>query len=264
MHIAGKTALVTGATGLLGRQLAHQLAARDARLLLTARRRDDLNDLARQLGGEAIVADLATRAGVESLMRQAGDVDIVVANAALMPFGLMPADFTADEVDYLLDLNLRCQVHLAHLATEQMASRGGGHFVFVLSLAAKYASRRASLYNCAKFGLRGFSRALREDLRPLDVGVSSVLPGFIRSPESNRPEVKLPWWTGGSSSAQHIARATMRAVERNRGEIIVAPPGMRIIATLTAAFPERANAVHRRLHHDSITQALHAGGQVHR
>ena len=69
---------------------------------------------------------------------------------------------------------------MAKLAGERMAARSRGHLVFISSLSGKTASGQASLYTATKFGMRGFALALREDMRPHNVGVSTVFPGFIR------------------------------------------------------------------------------------
>ncbi|KIZ15947.1 SDR family NAD(P)-dependent oxidoreductase [Streptomyces natalensis] len=263
MQISGSTILLTGATGLVGQALARELAGAGARMVLTGRRKSDLAALATEVGGTAVAADLSAPAAAAKLVQEAGLVDILIANAAMLAFGAM-TEFSPEEVNYLLDVNLRAPVHLAHLATEQMIARGRGHVVFMLSLAGKYASPYAALYNCAKFGLRGYSRALRQELRPHNVGVSSILPGFIRNTSSSKPEVRLPRWTGGSNSPRDIAHATIRAVEHNRGEVIVSPWPFRAVATLAATAPDLTHNLFRRMDVDRITRELHAGGEVQR
>ncbi|MEV0262996.1 SDR family NAD(P)-dependent oxidoreductase [Streptomyces sp. NPDC050617] len=263
MRIHGSTVLLTGATGLLGQALAQELADQGADLVLTGRRQDILDPLAGKLDARAVAADLSSPKEVRRLMKAAGEVDIVIANAAMLAFGLI-SEFTPEEIDYLLDINLRSPVHLARLAAEGMTARKHGHLAFILSVAGKYATQRVSMYNCAKFGLRGYSRALRQELRPHGIGVSSILPGYIREPHSVKPEVKLPRWTGGSNSPEEIARATARAIEHNRGETIVSPFPVRLSATLAAQAPDLAHALFRRIDYDRVTREMHAGGKVHR
>ncbi|MEV0281744.1 SDR family NAD(P)-dependent oxidoreductase [Streptomyces sp. NPDC050610] len=263
MRIHGSTVLLTGATGLLGQALAHEMAERGADLVLTGRRPDVLDPLAKELDARAVAADLSSPKEVRRLMKAAGEVDVVIANAAMLAFGLL-SEFTAEEVDYLLDINLRSPVHLTRLAAEHMVAQQSGHLVFILSVAGKYASQRLSMYNCAKFGLRGYSRALRQELRPHNVGVSSILPGYIREPHSTKPEVKLPRWTGGSNSPEEIARATTRAIERDRGETVVSPLPVRLSASLAAQAPDLAHALFRRVDYDRVAREMHAGGKVHR
>ena len=80
----------------------------------------------------------------------------------------------------MLDVNLRAPVVLARLLAETMVARRSGHLVFVNSLSGKSAGPRSSLYSATKYGLRGFSLALRQDLEAHGVGVSCVFPGFVR------------------------------------------------------------------------------------
>ena len=80
----------------------------------------------------------------------------------------------------MLEVNLRAPIALARALAPAMISRGSGQMVFISSLAGKVAAPSSSIYSATKFGLRGFALGIREDLRPHGVGVSVVLPGFIR------------------------------------------------------------------------------------
>src|SRR5690242_14321433 len=102
MKIGQMTALVTGATGGIGQAIARELAGRRASVVLTGRRADVLEPLAIELGGRAIVADLANRRAVSALMDECGPVDILVANAALPASGLL-TDYSIEALDRALD-----------------------------------------------------------------------------------------------------------------------------------------------------------------
>ncbi|MGI5166155.1 SDR family NAD(P)-dependent oxidoreductase [Spirillospora sp. CA-253888] len=263
MELADARILLTGASGGIGRALAVTLAARGGRVVLTGRRADVLEPLAERLGGTAIAADLADRAAVEDLLAEAGDIDVLVANAALPASGPLD-DYSLDQIDRALDVNLRAPIVMARLAGAAMAARGRGHLVFVSSLAGKTASGQASLYNATKFGMRGFALALREDMRPHGVGVSTVFPGFIRDAGMFADAgVSLPRGVG-TRSPQDVARATVRAIERNLGEVDVAPLGLRLGALLGGAAPALAAAVQRRAGGDRITEGLARGQRAKR
>ena len=178
MELQGSTVLLTGATGGIGQAIAAALDERGARLLLTARRAEQLQQVAATLGGrpEVMPADLTYDAG--ALAEQAGAVDVLVANAALPASGPID-DFTAEEIDRALDVNLRAPIQLTRALLPGMVARGRGHVVFVSSLSGKVASVGSSLYSATKFGLRGFASGLREDLHGSGVGVTVVFPGFI-------------------------------------------------------------------------------------
>jgi short-subunit dehydrogenase len=258
MKIAESTALVTGATGGIGQAIARELARRGASVLLTGRRAEVLEPLAAELGGRAIVADLSDRDAAARLMDEAGTVDILVANAALPASGLL-TDYPLDAVDRALDVNLRVPVVMARLAAEEMVSRRRGHLVFVSSVAGKVASGGASLYNATKFGLRGFSLALREDLRPHGVGVSAIYPGFIRDAGMFADAgVTLPRGMGTRTPGE-VARAVTRAIERDTAEVDVAPLSLRMGTKLAALAPGLSARVQRMGGADRITEALAAG-----
>ncbi|WP_067450794.1 SDR family NAD(P)-dependent oxidoreductase [Actinomadura macra] len=258
MELRGANVLLTGASGGIGQALATALAARGARVVLTGRRVEVLEPLAERLGGRVVAADLADRDAVEGLLDEAGDVDVLLANAALPASGLL-SSFSIGEIDRALDVNLRAPIVMAKLAGERMADRGRGHLVFVSSLSGKAASGQASLYNATKFGLRGFALALREDLRPHGVGVSTVFPGFIRDAGMFADAgVTLPRGIG-TRTPRDVARATIRAIDRNLAEIDVAPLGLRLGALLSGTAPALSAAVQRRTGGHKVSGRLAAG-----
>ncbi|MGW7411106.1 SDR family NAD(P)-dependent oxidoreductase [Streptomyces sp. NPDC054863] len=262
MELRGARVLVTGATGGIGQALAVALAARGSQVVLTGRRKDLLEPLAEKLGGRAVPADLADRNAVEELLDAAGEIDVLVANAALPATGLLD-DFSVHEIDRALDVNLRAPIVMAKLAGQRMAARRRGHLVFISSLSGKAASGQSSLYNATKFGMRGFALALREDMRPHNVGVSTVFPGFISDAGMFADSgATLPRGVG-TRAPKDVARATARAVEQNLAEVDVAPLGLRLAALLGGAAPGLAAAVQRRLGGDKVTEQL-ARGQRHK
>ncbi|MFP3961794.1 SDR family NAD(P)-dependent oxidoreductase [Actinomadura fulvescens] len=258
MDLRGAKVLLTGATGGIGQALAEAFAARGGEVVLTGRRTDVLEPLADRLGGHAIAADLADPDALERLLAEAGEIDVLVANAALPASGLL-SDYSTEEIDRALDVNLRAPIVMAKLVGEAMSARGRGHLVFISSLAGKTASGQASLYNATKFGMRGFALALREDLRPHGVGVSTVFPGFIRD-AGMFAEAKVDLPRGiGTRSPRDVARATLRAIDKNLAEVDVAPLSLRVGALIGGAAPGLAAAIQRRAGSDKITQGLAQG-----
>jgi short-subunit dehydrogenase len=234
--IAGARVLLTGASGGIGAAIARRLAAGGARLVLSGRRNDVLDALAGEVGGRAVRADLAERADVERLIARAGEVDVLVACAALPGSGRL---LTLDQVtiDRAIEVNLRAPVALARALAPGMVSRRRGQVVFIGSLSGKAASSGASIYCATKFGLRGFALALRAELAPSGVGVSIVEPGFVR-------EVGMYADTGitlprgiGTRRPVDVAEAVARAIERDRGEVTVAPPAMSLGAQVASVAP---------------------------
>jgi uncharacterized protein len=252
------TALVTGASGGIGQAIARALAARGAQLVLTGRRAGVLQPLAQELGGRALAVDLADRDAVAQLVQQAGEVEILVANAAL-PATAMLDDFSAAEVDRALDVNLRAPIILSRALTPAMLTRGRGQLVFISSLSGKAATSRTALYNTSKFGLRGFASALRGDLHGTGVGVSAIFPGFIRDAGMFADaEVKLPPGIG-TKTPEDVARAVVKAIERDRAEVDVAPLPLRASTIFASLAPELAAKMGRRLGSEDITRQMHEG-----
>jgi short-subunit dehydrogenase len=249
MQVQGKRVLLTGATGGLGRAIALALAEHGAEVVLSSRKRDELEKLALDLKGDGhgvAVSDLAEPGAAEALAAEAGKIDILVANAGLPASGWIE-DFSPEEISRAVRVNLEAPMILARQLMGPMISRGEGHLVFVSSLAGKAASPRASLYNGTKFGLRGFAIALREDLagKGTGVGASVVMPGFIRdagmfadSGSSTPPGV-------GTATPEDVAAGVLKAIEANRGEVAVAPPQQRALAHFAHFFPAVSLRVQR-------------------
>jgi short-subunit dehydrogenase len=258
VKLAGARVLLTGASGGLGQAIARALAARGATLALTGRRTDVLEPLAAEIGGRAIAADLSLPDAPARLLAEAGDVDVLVANAGLPGSGRLTS-FSDAEVDRALAVNLRAPMLLAKALVEPLVARGHGHLVFMSSLSGKAASPGGSLYAATKFGLRGFALALREDLAPTGVGVSVILPGFISDAGMFADSgAKLPPYVG-TKRPEDVARAVVKAIEHNRAELEVAPLPLRAGATLASLAPGPVGAVQRLLGAAATSEQLARG-----
>ena len=239
MELAGQRALLTGATGGLGRAIAAALAARGAKLTLSGRKAEALEALAAELPGEehaVVPSDLAEPGAAEQLAAAAGAVDVLVANAGLPATGRL-TDFSSEQLIGALRVNLEAPMLLARALEPAMLERGAGHMVFISSLSGKSPSPLSSVYNATKFGLRGFALGLRTDLEPRGVGVSIVSPGTIREAgmyaDSGAPPIKGL----GTGSPKQVADAVVRAIEKNKVEISVAPLQQRFLAHFALASP---------------------------
>jgi uncharacterized protein len=264
MQISGSTVLLTGATGGIGHAIARELHGRGAKLILTGRRSDVLEPLAAECGARALAVDLAERSEVDRLLAEAGEVDILVANAALPGTGTLES-YTVAELDRVLEVNLRAPIILAHALLPAMLAERSGHLLFISSLSAKAATERSAMYNATKFGLRGFANALRSDLRGSGVGVTSILPGFIRDAGmfAEAGEIKLPPGVG-TRTPEDVARAVVMGLEKNRGEIDVASLMLRFSSTFAGAAPETAARLARLLGSDEVAHQMDAGQRVKR
>jgi uncharacterized protein len=258
VNLGGRTALVTGASGGLGQAIARALVRRGADVVLSGRRIDVLEPLAAELRGRAVPCDLSGRDSAARLVEEAGPVDVLVANAGLPGSGAIDS-LTVEEIDRALDVNLRAPMILARLMCEGMAERGGGHIVFVSSLSGKVGAARSSVYSATKFGLRGFAQGLREDLLPRGVGVSTVLPGFIRDAGLFHDSGgKVPAYVG-TKTPENVADAVVSAIEHDRAEVVVAPPFLRFGSAVAGLAPDVAARVQRSLGADRIASSVTSG-----
>ncbi|TMK69091.1 MAG: SDR family NAD(P)-dependent oxidoreductase [Actinobacteria bacterium] len=248
MELAGKTALLTGATGGLGRAIAGALAERGVTLVLSARRADPLRELADSLPGEGhrpVVADLAAARAGERLVADAGDVDVLVANAGLPGAGQLDG-YSADQLAASLRVNLEAPLEMTRALLPHLRELGSGHLVYVSSLQGKVAFPRSSVYSATKFGLRGFALSLREDLWDTGIGVSVVLPGFIRDAGMFADSgAKAPAGLG-TSSPEEVGEGVATAIEQNRAEVQVAPLLQRLGAGFAHRRPHLAARITRR------------------
>lgn len=258
MQISGSTVLLTGATGGIGHAIARALAGHGAELILTGRRTDVLEPLAAECSARSIAVDLSEREEIDRLLAQAGKVDILIANAALPGTGTLES-YTVAELDRVLEVNLRAPIVLAHSLLPAMLSARNGHLLFISSLSAKASTERSAMYNATKFGLRGFANALRADLRGSGVGVSSILPGFIRDAGmfADAGDIKLPPGIG-TRSPEDVADAVISGIQKNRGEIDVASLPLRLSSSFAGIAPETSSRLSRMLGASEITHKMDA------
>ena len=185
--LAGRTALVTGASQGLGLAITQALAAHGAHVLVSDREAAAAELAARALRAEghaatAIAADLAQPAQIAALIAAAGDIDVLVCNAGIQgPAGPLAA---AGDTDWqqVLEINLRAAARLCAGLLPGMANRGGGSIVLMSSIAGLRGNRALGLYGLSKAALAQLARNLAVEWGPLGVRVNAVSPGLIRTP----------------------------------------------------------------------------------
>jgi len=203
-RFAEGTAVVTGAAGGIGEQVATQLAVRGSDLVLLDRDGDRLGSVAEAIRDrhpgrtvETIVVDLADRDALDAAARRILDthaeIRLLVNNAGVALGGDF-ARLTLDEFEWVMDVNFRAPVRLTHHLLPALTARPGGHLVNVSSLFGLIAPPGQSAYSSSKFAIRGFSEVLRSELGQSDVGVTTVHPGGIRTriAETARVGVNIP------------------------------------------------------------------------
>lgn len=219
--------------------MALRLAGAGARLILSARNPQALQDLAEELPGEGhstAVADLGDPDAAISLATSVGPVDCLVANAALPATGRLN-ELNAEQVARMLRVNLESPMLLSQALLPGMLERGSGKLVLIGSLAGKAGSPRSSIYNATKFGLRGFAFGLSGDLTGTGVGISVVAPGFVRDAGMFADSgAKAPPHLG-TASPDEVSDAVIKAIETEKIEITVAPLKLRAMAHASLVSP---------------------------
>lgn len=263
---AGAVVVLTGAASGLGEQLAYALAAEGAgHLVLVDRDADRLDGVTTTLAGSspatrvtAHVVDLADREALAALAAGlAADldkVDLLVNNAGVALHGRFD-QLALSDFDWLTDINLRAPVVLTHaLLPALRAADPGAHVVNLSSLFGLIAPPGQTAYATSKFGLRGFSEALRAELLPVGIGVTTVHPGGLatRIATSARAAVVLdPELVARQKRAANRmlrlppARAAQEvlAAARRRRTYVVVGRDARLLSLLPRLAPARAAAL---------------------
>lgn len=225
---AGAVALVTGASSGIGEAVSRQLAERGCRVVCAARQRTTLEKVAGDLAlpGHAIELDVNDLASVRTLLErlpaELREIDILINSAGHDVGGRIRFDEGEIE-DWLqiVDTNLKGVMRLCHSVIRSMLPRDRGHVVNIGSLAGIRATKTEAAYVASKFGMRGFTEALRLDYRETGIRFTEVLPGAVRTQFAERR------WTGDSRKAEafyqslpglltadDVARAVLFALEQ--------------------------------------------------
>lgn len=227
--LRGAVVVVTGASSGIGAATAVACGRAGMRVALAARRKDRLERVAddvRAAGGEARVAptdvadEAAVRALVDGTVAEWGRLDVLVNNAGM---GLLArvGETSAAEFDRLMRVNFLGAVYGVLAVLPHMQRQRSGHIVNVASVVGKRASPFRAAYVASKFALVGFSEALRMELRGEGIHVTCVCP-IGTATEFHDVEVNrlgVPGRGGPIQSAEHVARAIVRALRRPRAEV---------------------------------------------
>ena len=218
MSFAGRVAVITGASSGLGWALARTLAAEGCKVGLVARRREQLSDLAGQIdksGGTTAlaVADVAERAqtvaAIHDIAARLGPVDLLIANAGIgAPTTVEP--FNVGDIDKMFRVNVLGVVYSVEAVLPQMIQRRRGHIAAISSLAAYKGLPGESGYTSSKAAVNVFMDGLRIQLRSKGIAVTTICPGFVKTPMTEVNEFKMPWLLTAEEAARRIVRALKR------------------------------------------------------
>ncbi len=186
--LAGRVVFITGGSSGLGEQIAYRAAQAGAPSAVAARRRERLlqvRDKCTQLSGgdaHAVVMDAADpaqiRHAVEEVLDKFGQIDVLVNNAGFGYFA-EAVDFDMEIAERMFRVNILGMMHLTRLVAPQMVARRSGQIINIASQGGKTATPKSTCYSATKFAVLGYSNALRLELRPHGVYVTTVNPGPI-------------------------------------------------------------------------------------
>lgn len=182
--LTGKTALITGATGGIGGEIAKALHAQGATVALSGRNKDKLEALVADLGGNVhtIIADLSTSEGIAALVKDTeeamGQIDILVNNAGLTRDNLSMR-MKDEEWQEVLDVNLTAPFMLAKMCQRGMMKRRFGRIINISSVVGTTGNPGQCNYVASKAGMMGWTKAMAMEIASRGITVNCVAPGFI-------------------------------------------------------------------------------------
>lgn len=228
----GKRALVTGASSGIGRSIAVELARRGASVVLLARREEQLAETAALVENEGAVAvpvigDVTEpsyrAAALAAAASRLGGLDILINNAGVSAHGRFHESSTA-RLRQIMEVNLFAAAELTHAAVPQLAAGSDPTVINLGSILGWRGAPHNSEYCASKFALRGFSEAVRPELRRLGVHVLHVSPGTVATPFFDHlidKQGELPWGARRGESPRRVARVALDAAARRRNEVTI-------------------------------------------
>ena len=233
MLLKGKKILLTGATGGIGRQLALQLAAEGAELALVCFDAEKLQALAAEIGtqgGKAavIVADFthahAVEGVAEAAMIKMRGVDILINNAGILDF-IMFAEQEPKRIAQMVQVNLTVPMQLTRALLPGFMALNSGQIVNIGSMFGSIGFPHHACYSATKFGMRGFSQALRRELAGRDIAVTYVAPRAVKTPLNDLATAAMQKATGTNvDEPEAVAEKIIAAIKRGNGDVYIGQP----------------------------------------
>lgn len=267
MELGGARVLLTGGSRGIGPFIARALLTRGARVTLAARSADDLAAVRHSIGSDrvaTVAGDVTSQEDREAMVAEAeaafGPTDVLVNNAgieAILPF----PEYTEEDIHALVATNLDAPIQLCRLVVPGMLARGRGHIVNVASLAGKAPTPYNTVYAATKHGLIGFTYSLRAELHGTGVSASAVCPAFVAEAGfvTAYTEPSVSRGLGTETSPRRVARAVVRAIERDKPDVVVAGALPQFADVSLAISPRLTTFLARRLGgYDSLRREAQA------
>lgn len=271
--LSDKTAIITGAASGIGRAIALQMARNHCNLFLIDIDREGLDQICQATASFGIQAhacciDLANPEAISHAVRQATRqfqaIDILVNNAGICYYG-KSTNMRQDQWQRMLAINLAAPMQLVHECLPFLLSQDRSHIVNVASMYGLFVTSKSTTYHATKFGLVGFSEALRAEYKRFGLGVTAVCPGYVQTQlmtsmenSDRRAAQGPPRWM--QCSPETVARRTLKAIRRNQ-RITVITPTANVCYRLRQWFPgmmASIAALGRRKKYDTHLRQLQA------
>lgn len=235
ISLQSKVVLISGASSGFGADAARLFAREGARVVLSARRVERLQALAEEIraaGGQALVipADVAQLADLERLVNTVlerwGQIDILFNNAGFGRLDFLENLDFARDIQTQIDVNLLGVIRLTRLVLPHMLERREGHIINMSSVAGWLAAPLYSIYAASKFGVRGFTDALRREVAPFGIHVSGIYPGpaateFGQHTGQHPAKARFSWFKPFTMTSEYVARKVVEVAKRPRRAVIL-------------------------------------------
>jgi short-subunit dehydrogenase len=242
-------AIITGASSGIGEATARLLSEKRYRVVLAARRLERLEALAQELraaGGQALTVetDVANLDDLQNLvqttLKEFGEIDVLFNNAGIGRIDWLERLDLVEDIDAQIQINLTAVIQLTRLVLPHMLARRSGHIINMSSVAGLLPVPTYSVYTAAKYGVRGFTEALRRELKPSGIHVSGLFPGGVNtafreeSGRVQRSRIRTPDFL--RLSAEDVAQAVWSLIRRPRRALVMPWP-MKMAAGINGLFP---------------------------
>jgi len=246
-----KTILITGASSGIGKQSAIEFAKLGANVVLVARRKEKLDELANELkkfNVSVLVCscDVSDKEQVKEMsktvLEKFDSIDVLVNNAGFAIYGSVK-NLSIEEIESQMETNYFGMMYCIKNFLPSMLEKKSGHIVNVASVAASFGLPGIASYCASKFAMLGFSEGLKHELSGTGVGITVVSPIMVRTDFFDHPSFeKMPKYSPTSLSSKTVAKAILKAANSPRLEIIV-PSVVRSAVWLKHTFPYFINPI---------------------
>tara|TARA_B100000214_G_scaffold371281_1_gene347342 strand:- start:55 stop:765 length:711 start_codon:yes stop_codon:yes gene_type:complete len=216
-----RLALITGSSSGIGKAVASKLLSNDFKVIGLARDHTKYSpDCSNYLPITVDLSDVPTLEDIiPDILKKHGTIDVFISNAGFGNFKNLE-NFSPSQIQKYFNVNLIAQIVISHYVISQMKKAGKGDILIIGSEAALAGKRKSTLYSAAKFGLRGFSQSLRDEVGASGVRVCLINPGLVRSPFFDQLSFEPGNHDNNAILPEDVAKIVLETLNTRRGTII--------------------------------------------